>query len=111
VFSTHLLPLARGILSTIYVTLAAPQSAADVETLFRKFYAGRPMVRIWPAGTLPELQHVAHTNFCDLGFALDNSGRRLVVISCLDNLGKGAAGQAVQNLNHMLGIQEQTSLQ
>jgi N-acetyl-gamma-glutamyl-phosphate reductase len=111
VFSTHLLPLARGILSTIYVTLAAPHSAADVETLFRKFYAGRPMVRIWPAGTLPELQHVAHTNFCDLGFALDNSGRRLVVISCLDNLGKGAAGQAVQNLNHMLGIQEQTSLQ
>jgi N-acetyl-gamma-glutamyl-phosphate reductase len=111
VFSTHLLPLARGILSTIYVTLAAPQSAADVETLFRKFYAGHPMVRIWPAGTLPELQHVAHTNFCDLGFALDNSGRRLVVISCLDNLGKGAAGQAVQNLNHMLGIQEQTSLQ
>jgi len=111
VFSTHLLPLARGILSTIYVTLAAPQSAADVETLFRKFYAGRPMVRIWPAGTLPELQHVAHTNFCDLGFALDNSGRRLVVISCLDNLGKGAAGQAVQNFNHMLGIQEQTSLQ
>jgi N-acetyl-gamma-glutamyl-phosphate reductase len=110
-FSTHLLPLARGILSTIYVTLAAPQSPADVETLFRKFYAGRPMVRIWPAGTLPELQHVVHTNFCDLGFALDPSGRRLVIISCLDNLGKGAAGQAVQNLNHMLGIQEQTSLQ
>jgi N-acetyl-gamma-glutamyl-phosphate reductase len=111
VFSTHLLPLARGILSTIYVTLAAPQSAVDVETLFRKFYAGRPMVRIWPAGTLPELQHVAHTNFCDLGFALDKSGRRLILVSCLDNLGKGAAGQAVQNLNHMLGIQEQTSLQ
>jgi N-acetyl-gamma-glutamyl-phosphate reductase len=111
VFSTHLLPLARGILSTIYVTLASPQSPADVETLFRKFYSGRPMVRVWPAGTLPELQHVAHTNFCDLGFALDPSGRRLIVVSCLDNLGKGAAGQAVQNLNHMLGIQEQTSLQ
>jgi N-acetyl-gamma-glutamyl-phosphate reductase len=110
-FSTHLLPLARGILSTIYVTLAAPQSAADIETLFRKFYAGRPMVRIWPAGTLPELQHVAHTNFCDLGFALDKSGRRLILVSCLDNLGKGAAGQAVQNFNHMLGVQEQTSLQ
>src|SRR5690242_13283932 len=111
IFSTHLLPLARGILSTIYLTLDQPQTAADVETLFRKFYAGRPMVRIWPAGSLPELQHVAHTNFCDLGFALDASGRRLVVISCLDNLGKGAAGQAVQNLNLMLGIEEQTSLQ
>jgi N-acetyl-gamma-glutamyl-phosphate reductase len=111
VFSTHLLPLARGILSTIYVTLDQPHNAADVEALFRQFYAGRPMMRIWPAGSLPELQHVAHTNFCDIGFALDSSGRRLVLISCLDNLGKGAAGQAVQNLNHMLGIEEQTSLQ
>jgi N-acetyl-gamma-glutamyl-phosphate reductase len=111
VFSTHLLPLARGILSTIYVTFDQPQTAADVEALFRQFYAGRPMMRIWPAGTLPELQHVAHTNFCDIGFALDSSGRRLVLISCLDNLGKGAAGQAVQNLNHMLGIEEQTALQ
>jgi N-acetyl-gamma-glutamyl-phosphate reductase len=111
VFSTHLLPLSRGILSTIYVTLAEPQTAADIETLYRQFYAGRPMVRIWEAGTLPELQHVAHTNFCDIGFALDKSGRRLVIVSCLDNLGKGAAGQAVQNFNWMLGVQEQTSLQ
>ena len=111
VFSTHLLPLARGILSTIYVNLDEPQSAAEVEVLYRKFYAGRPMVRIWPAGTLPELQHVVHTNFCDIGFALDKSGRRLVLVSCLDNLGKGAAGQAVQNFNHMMGIEEQTSLQ
>src|SRR6266478_891174 len=111
VFSTHLLPLARGILSTIYITLAEPQTAADIESLYRQFYASRPMVRVWPAGTLPELQHVAHTNFCDIGFALDNSGRRLVIVSCLDNLGKGAAGQAVQNFNHMLQIEEQTSLQ
>jgi N-acetyl-gamma-glutamyl-phosphate reductase len=82
-----------------------------VEALFRKAYAGRPMVRIWKAGTLPELQHVAHTNFSDIGFALDASGRRLVIVSCLDNLGKGAAGQAVQNFNHLLGIEEQTGLQ
>jgi N-acetyl-gamma-glutamyl-phosphate reductase len=111
VFSTHLLPLARGILSTIYVTLEKPQTPEAVETLYRKFYAGRGLVRIWPAGKLPELQHVAHTNFCDIGFALDKTGRRLVVVSCLDNLGKGAAGQAVQNFNHMLGIEEQTALQ
>ena len=58
IFSTHLLPLARGILSTLYVPLAQPQTAQTVEHLFRKFFAGRPMVRIWPAGTLPELQHV-----------------------------------------------------
>jgi N-acetyl-gamma-glutamyl-phosphate reductase len=111
VFSTHLLPLARGILSTIYVTLAEPQSADAIESLYRKFYAGRPMVRIWNAGSLPELQHVAHTNFCDIGFVLDKSGRRLIVVSCLDNLGKGAAGQAVQNFNHLLGIEETTALQ
>ncbi len=110
VFSTHLLPLARGILSTIYMTLGAAYSAEAIETIFRKFYAGRPMVRIWPAGSLPELQHVAHTNFCDIGFALDNSGKRLIVVSCLDNLGKGAAGQAVQNFNLMSGIEEQTAL-
>jgi N-acetyl-gamma-glutamyl-phosphate reductase len=111
VFSTHLLPLARGILSTIYVTLNKPQTPDVIEALYRKFYAGRPMVRIWRAGTQPELQHVAHTNFCDIGFALDKTGRQLVIVSCLDNLGKGAAGQAVQNFNHMLGIGEHIALQ
>lgn len=111
IFSTHLLPLARGILSTIYVSLSAPQSSGAIEALYRKFYAGRPMVRIWPAGSLPELQHVAHTNFCDIGFVLDSAGQRLIVIACLDNLGKGAAGQAVQNFNHFLGIEEKTALQ
>jgi N-acetyl-gamma-glutamyl-phosphate reductase len=111
IFSTHLLPLARGILSTIYVTLTQPQTSEFIEALYRKFYAGRKMVRIWPAGSLPELQHVAHTNFCDIGLVLDKSGRRLIVVSCLDNLGKGAAGQAVQNFNHLLGIEEQTALQ
>lgn len=111
VFSTHLLPLARGILSTIYVTLKQAQRAGDIEALYRKFYAGRKMVRIWPVGKLPELQHVAHTNFADIGFALDKTGRSLIVVSCLDNLGKGAAGQAVQNFNHMLGIEEHTALQ
>jgi len=110
VFSTHLLPLARGILSTIYVQLDKVQTPESVEALYRKFYAGRPMVRISPAGTLPELQHVARTNFSDIGFALDKTGRRLIVVSCLDNLGKGAAGQAVQNFNLMAGIQEQTAL-
>jgi len=111
VFSTHLLPLARGILSTIYVTLSEPRTPQAVETLYRKTYADRPMVRIWEAGSLPELQHVAHTNFCDIGLALDASGQRLIVVSCLDNLGKGAAGQAVQNFNLLLEVEEQTGLQ
>jgi len=109
-FSTHLLPVARGILSTLYVWLAQPRTSEEIETVYKTFYAGRPMVRLWPAGRLPELQHVAHTNFCDIGFALDRSGQRLIVVSCLDNLGKGAAGQAVQNFNTMLGIEENTAL-
>jgi N-acetyl-gamma-glutamyl-phosphate reductase len=110
VFTTHLLPVERGILSTLYVSLKGSRSAADIEALFRKFYASRPMVRILPAGQLPELQHVTHTNFCDIGFALDSSGERLVIVSCLDNLGKGAAGQAVQNMNGMWGFPETAGL-
>jgi N-acetyl-gamma-glutamyl-phosphate reductase len=105
-----LLPVARGILSTIYVALAAKQTPECVEKIYRDYFAAKPLVRIWPAGKLPELQHVAYTNFCDIGFALDAEGKRLIVVSCLDNLGKGAAGQAVQNLNLMLGIEEQTGL-
>jgi len=110
VFTTHLLPVDRGILSSLYVWLQPSRKAGEIEALFRKFYAGRPMVRIMPAGKLPELQHVTHTNFCDIGFALDSSGERLVVVSCLDNLGKGAAGQAVQNLNGMRGYPETAGL-
>jgi N-acetyl-gamma-glutamyl-phosphate reductase len=100
----------RGILSTLYVWLGPSRKVDEVEALYRKFYTGRPMVRIMPAGTLPELQHVTHTNFCDIGFALDPSGERLVIVSCLDNLGKGAAGQAVQNLNGMRGYPETAGL-
>ena len=109
-FSTHLLPLSRGILSTLYAWLHAPATGEEIEAVYREFYAGRKLVRIWPAGKLPELQHVVNTNFCDIGFALDASGQRLMVVSCLDNLGKGAAGQAVQNFNLMNGIEEAEGL-
>jgi N-acetyl-gamma-glutamyl-phosphate reductase len=111
VFSTHLLPLARGILSTLYVWMETPRTASEIESLYRHYYAGKPMVRLWPAGRLPELQHVAYTNFCDIGFALDGSGERLIIVSCLDNLGKGAAGQAVQNMNKMMNFEEVAGLQ
>ena len=104
IFSTHLLPVERGILATVYVWLDPPRAAEGIEALYRRFYAGQQLVRIWPMGRWPELQHVVHTNFCDIGFALDSTGERLVVVSCLDNLGKGAAGQAVQNLNKMFGF-------
>jgi N-acetyl-gamma-glutamyl-phosphate reductase len=110
VFTTHLLPVDRGILSTLYVWLRSARKLDEVEALYRKFYAGRAMMRIYPAGALPELRHVAHTNFSDIGFALDSTGKRLVIVSCLDNLGKGAAGQAVQNLNGMRGYPETAGL-
>ena len=109
-FSTHLLPVPRGIFATLHVWLDGRRQPEEIEALYQRFYAGRPLMRIWPAGRLPELQHVAHTNFCDIGFGLDPSGQRLIVVVCLDNLGKGAAGQAVQNLNWMLGIEEAVGL-
>ncbi|MGH9593923.1 MAG: Asd/ArgC dimerization domain-containing protein, partial [Bryobacteraceae bacterium] len=109
-FSTHLLPVARGILSTLYVWLREAKQAAEIEGLYRQFYAGQAMVRVWPAGKLPELQHVVNTNFADIGFALDATGRRLTIVSCLDNLGKGAAGQAVQNFNAMWQLEAQAGL-
>ena len=110
IFTTHLLPIPRGILSSIYVTLAKAHTPQEMETLYRTFYAGHSMVRLHPAGKLPEVQHVVKTNFCDIGFALHADGKRLVIVSCLDNLGKGAAGQAVQNLNLTLGLEERTGL-
>jgi N-acetyl-gamma-glutamyl-phosphate reductase len=110
IFTTHLLPVERGILSTLYVWLNPRRRVDEIEALYRKFFAERPFVRILPAGRLPELQHVTHTNFCDIGFALDTEGERLVIVSCLDNLGKGAAGQAVQNMNRMWGYPETAGL-
>jgi N-acetyl-gamma-glutamyl-phosphate reductase len=110
IFSTHLLPIPRGILSSIYLTLAKSHTPQEIEGLYRKVYAGHSLIRIHPAGTLPEVQHIVKTNFCDIGFALHADGKRLVVVSCLDNLGKGAAGQAVQNLNLTLGLEERTGL-
>jgi N-acetyl-gamma-glutamyl-phosphate reductase len=109
-FTPHLLPVGRGILATLYVWLRAPRAPEEIEACYHRFYAGSKLVRIWPAGRLPELQHVVRTNFCDIGFALDLSGERLVIVSCLDNLGKGAAGQAVQNMNEMLGFEPTAGL-
>lgn len=110
-FTPHLLPLNRGILSTIYLRLkGSAKTLADVEKLFKDFYAHAPMVRVYEPGSLPEIQAVAHLQYADLGFALDEPTGRLIVLSALDNLGKGAAGQAVQNMNLMFGFAEETAL-
>ena len=110
IFTPHLLPIPRGILSTIYVRLNSMMSAEAVETCMKKFYAGSPWVRVFPAGKLPQIQYSLHTNYCDVGFALAPDGKRLVIVSCLDNLVKGAAGQAVQNMNVMFGWHEEEGL-
>ena len=110
IFTPHLVPIPRGILSTIYLRLRQPMEAGEVESCFRSFYAGAPWVRVYRAGKLPQIQFSTHTNFCDLGFCLSPEGQRLVIVSCLDNLVKGAAGQAVQNMNLMYGWDESEGL-
>ena len=110
IFTPHLLPIPRGILSTIYVHLKRETKAKDVESYFNDFYAGKPWVRIFATPKLPQIQFSLHTNYCDLGFCLADDGRRLVLVSCVDNLLKGAAGQAVQNMNLMYGFNEQEGL-
>jgi N-acetyl-gamma-glutamyl-phosphate reductase len=110
-FTPHLLPIPRGILSTIYLYLKRKMNSAEVEVCFRDAYADKPWVRVLSSPSLPEIRHSLHTNFCDLGFCLADDGQRLIVIACLDNLLKGAAGQAVQNMNLMYGWSEQDGLQ
>jgi N-acetyl-gamma-glutamyl-phosphate reductase len=109
-FTPHLLPIPRGILSTIYLRFKHATDAATVGAVLDAFYRSSPMVRLHTSPQLPEIQHVVRTNFCDLGFALAPDGRRLVMVSCLDNLLKGAAGQAVQNMNIMCGWNEEEGL-
>jgi N-acetyl-gamma-glutamyl-phosphate reductase len=110
IFTPHLLPITRGILTTIYLHLSPLRKLNEVNTLFQDFYAGKPMVRIYPAGTLPEILGVANTQYADIGFALDETTGRLILVSTIDNLGKGAAGQAVQNMNLMFGLPQETGL-
>jgi N-acetyl-gamma-glutamyl-phosphate reductase len=109
-FTPHLLPIPRGILSTIYLRLKQTADAAEIGAVLQEFYRDSPLVRLHVSPQLPEIQHVVHTNFCDLGFALAADGKRLVMVSCLDNLLKGAAGQAVQNMNLMCGWKEEEGL-
>jgi N-acetyl-gamma-glutamyl-phosphate reductase len=109
VFTPHLLPIPRGIFSTIYMNLRKPTEPEKIDACYREFYANSPMVR-WSGTRLPEIQHSVRTNYCDLGFALATDKQRLIVVSCLDNLLKGASGQAVQNMNLLFGWPEQEGL-
>ena len=105
-FTPHLLPIPRGILSTIYVRLKQKMQVSEIESCYREFYQGKRFVRVFHPPQLPEIQFSLNTNYCDLGFCLAPDGQRLVIVSCEDNLIKGAAGQAVQNMNLMYGLPE-----
>jgi N-acetyl-gamma-glutamyl-phosphate reductase len=109
-FTPHLLPIPRGILSTIYLRLKQSTDASAISAVLQSFYRESPLIRLHASPHLPEIQHVVRTNFCDLGFALAPDGKRLIMVSCLDNLLKGAAGQAVQNMNLMCGWNEEEGL-
>jgi N-acetyl-gamma-glutamyl-phosphate reductase len=109
-FTPHLTPMTRGILSTMYCRLRKPLEHGDVLALYKKFYKNAPFVRVledW----LPETKFVYGSNYCDVGFVVDKRTKRLVIVSAIDNLVKGASGQAVQNMNIMQGYEEKTGLE
>ncbi|HZS50000.1 MAG TPA: N-acetyl-gamma-glutamyl-phosphate reductase [Bryobacterales bacterium] len=110
-FTAQLLPLHRGILETIYFRSKEPLDSQSIAAIYQGRYRNEPFVRIYSDGAVPDLHAVAHSNFCDLGIRSDPASRRVVVISAIDNLVKGAAGQAVQNMNLLLGFDEVDGLQ
>jgi N-acetyl-gamma-glutamyl-phosphate reductase len=109
-FTPHLIPVERGIISTIYMPLKKDISAEDILAKYKKFYKGQPFVRLLPLGQLPETKNVIFTNYCDIGVVVDNRTGQIIIVSSIDNLIKGAAGQAIQNMNLMCGFEETTGL-
>ncbi len=109
-FTAQLIPIDRGILETIYFRAKNVRSAGDIFDIYQKCYLAEPMVRLYEPGNVPDIQSVAHTNFCDLGIQYDAPTRRAVIVAAIDNLGKGAAGQAIQNMNLALGFEETAGL-
>jgi N-acetyl-gamma-glutamyl-phosphate reductase len=109
-FTAQLIPVHRGILETVYLRTAEALSRNQIEEIYQKAYAGEPFVRIYPNGKLPSLLSVAHTNYCDIGIQADPQTKRVVIVAAIDNLVKGAAGQAVQNMNLLLKLPETEGL-
>ena len=109
-FTAHLLPIDRGILETIYVRTEGISSPVELLSLYEERYANEPFVRLYPPGKVPDLAGVQRTNFCDIGFRFDAESQRATIVAAIDNLTKGAAGQALQNMNLMLGFEETEAL-
>ncbi len=110
-FTPHLVPMDRGILSTIYAIPLQEVKAEKLHKIYMDFYKGEAFVRVLPAGHFPSTSHVKGSNFCDIGITVDVRTGRIIVISAIDNLVKGAAGQAVQNMNIMHGFPENMGLE
>ncbi len=110
VFTPHLLPISRGILSTIYVDMKEPVPIADLYDTYRRLYRDEPFIRLLEPGEQPATQFVRGSNYCDIGLTIEERTGRLIVISAIDNVVKGASGQAVQNMNLMCGFEESAGL-
>lgn len=110
-FTPHLLPISRGILSTVYAQLKPGIDQSAVRSCYEKMYRHEPFVRILPEQTFPATQYVRGSNFCDIGFTIDTRTNRIIILSAIDNIVKGAAGQAVQNMNLMSGFAETAGLE
>ncbi len=109
-FVPHLLPVARGILTTIYATLKEGVSTEDMERVYKDYYSEEPFVRVMDGKSLPDIRYVRGSNLCDIGFRVDEERGLVVILSAIDNLVKGASGQAVQNMNIMCGFPETEAL-
>jgi N-acetyl-gamma-glutamyl-phosphate reductase len=109
-FTPHLLPVKRGILSTIYAKLNKDVTAEEATDLYQAFYRGESFVRIYRSGQFPNLSSVVGSNYCDIGVTIDTRTGRIIIISAIDNLIKGASGQAIQNMNLLCGLKEETGL-
>ena len=109
-FTPHLLPLSRGILSTMYATLQKDVTTAELIDLYREFYKGKNFVRIYKEGSFPNISFVRGSNYCDIGLTIDERTKRVIIVCTIDNLMKGASGQAIQNMNLMYGFGEETGL-
>jgi N-acetyl-gamma-glutamyl-phosphate reductase len=109
-FVPHLVPMDRGILTTLYLVLTKKSKTEEVLKVFQEYYQKEPFIRIYPQGKLPNTKDVRSSNYCDIGVKVNESDNRAVVVTAIDNLAKGASGEAIQNMNIMMGFPETTGL-
>ncbi len=109
-FTPHLVPMKRGMMTTIYANLTSSKPASELIQMYKEFYKDEYFIRVMDEGVFPETKSVAGSNFVDIGLAVDQELNRVIVVSAIDNIGKGASGQAIQNLNLICGLDEKSGL-